>query len=143
MEQDAVRLNKFISDTGLCSRREADRQDAPLRGVQSVQREEGLDALRRGDRAAVAEDVHDRRADADALRAREDPVRELEEVAVEPDLALPALRAVLRQEVLHQLARVDEGLRAATSLSHGTSVGVFGDQKPLVTCGLAPVFTSS
>ena len=25
MEQDAVRLNKFISDTGLCSRREADR----------------------------------------------------------------------------------------------------------------------
>src|SRR5439155_12106454 len=37
---------------------EAYGQDAPLAGIQSVQRQKRLDPLRRGDRAAVAEDVH-------------------------------------------------------------------------------------
>jgi len=72
---------------GEASRGEPDRDLPRLALVEAVQREERPDPLRRGDRASVAEDVHDRRADLDPLRPREDPVRELKDVGVEPHLA--------------------------------------------------------
>src|SRR5260370_31072155 len=55
--------------------------------IEAVQREECPDPLGVRDRPSVAEDVEDRRPDADPPGAREDAMGKLQDVGVQADLA--------------------------------------------------------
>src|SRR5262245_4455565 len=69
--------------------RETDVDLAPFLRIQPVERAEHGDPLSRGDRTAIAQDVHHGRAGFDSPGSPEDLCRKLEEVGVEADLALP------------------------------------------------------
>src|SRR6266540_803181 len=80
---------------------EPDAEPAQLLRVETVPGDRHGDPLGGGQRAAVADDVQDRRTDVEPPGAGEDPGRELTDVGVEADLALPVGHHRLAVELLH------------------------------------------